>query len=367
MSRFMSKKSNSQPNTFQLSRRFVPVLLSSVMVLSARATFAQSMEQAMQPDRSASLAVELSQQSNQGLPQRVANQVRRDLAQRLNVPLQDLSIAGYSRETWQDSCLGLGGPAELCAAMLVEGWRVEVTDADQSWFYRTDLTAQTMRLEETGTHMSELPQAVAEQVLAEAAKQLVIPVGNLKIAQAESRTWDGCLGIYEMGQMCTMIGILGWQVIVTDSEGSWIYHTNQDGSQIADNKAASGSSGGLLVEFLSSPPAALPEDVVFQAIAGGGITGRTVATMLMRDGRILQDSKVIRRLSRQQVQQFELVLQQQQFPNIGGLRYWDDGVADAIDIQFMAMGSTIHYMDAMTDRLPPALQSVVSAWNDLVN
>lgn len=58
------------------------------------------------------------------------------------------AIGQYSRETWTDSCLGLGGPAESCLMALTDGWQVEVIDtSEQRYVYRTDLTGQSIRRE----------------------------------------------------------------------------------------------------------------------------------------------------------------------------------------------------------------------------
>jgi hypothetical protein len=40
----------------------------------------------------------------------------------------------------------LGGD-EVCSMAIVTGWRVEVSDKLQTWFYRTDRQGKTIRLE----------------------------------------------------------------------------------------------------------------------------------------------------------------------------------------------------------------------------
>ena len=81
------------------------------------------------------------------LPRSVEQAVRQDLSQRLNVPLQDVKLVRFTPQTWSDGCLGLGGAAESCLQAQVEGWRVEVTHNQQTWIYRTDKTANVIRLE----------------------------------------------------------------------------------------------------------------------------------------------------------------------------------------------------------------------------
>ena len=117
-------------------------------------------------------------------PRQVANSVQRDLAQRLNLPKQRLSIASSTIETWQDDCLGLNAPGELCIQLPIEGWRVEVTNGHQSWFYRADRKGQNIRLEsEIGT--VSLPPQVGDRILAVSSEQLGIPADQLSIAQSQ--------------------------------------------------------------------------------------------------------------------------------------------------------------------------------------
>lgn len=81
------------------------------------------------------------------LPEAIQNQIKAALADDLGITVDQLMIGRYSRETWSDGCLGLGGPAESCLMALTEGWQVEVmdTEAGQNYVYRTDLTGEQIR------------------------------------------------------------------------------------------------------------------------------------------------------------------------------------------------------------------------------
>lgn len=83
------------------------------------------------------------------LPDNIQTQVRTDLANHLSIPTEQITIQGYSRQTWSDGCLGLGGPAELCLAALAEGWQIEAVDVatEEIYIYRTDLNGAQIRRE----------------------------------------------------------------------------------------------------------------------------------------------------------------------------------------------------------------------------
>lgn len=309
------------------------------------------------------------------LPRSVARQVRQDLANRLGVPRSSLQIVGHSRQTWSDSCLGLGGPAESCLQALVDGWHVQVSDGEQTWIYRTDLTGQALRLEDQG--MSEgMPDALRDRILETAAADTGIPVQQLAIAHAAERVWNGCFGFDE--DVCTQIAIPGWQVIVTDQEGSWVYHTDNTGSEIRLNETASLAESGIIPDFV--PSAELPQqmglNVIFRSITSGGFTGQAYETFLIADGRVMRLTlgpdrnvalpAVINRISPQQVQEFEQLLRQQQFGNLDRLYYpASAGAADYRTVTLTANGHTTQYDDLLQDQLPAALQEVAQTWNGI--
>lgn len=87
--------------------------------------------------------------SQNTLPDTIQTQVRTDLANHLGIPTDQITIQSYSRQTWSDGCLGLGGPAELCLAALTEGWQVEAVDTEtnETYVYRTNLSGDQIRRE----------------------------------------------------------------------------------------------------------------------------------------------------------------------------------------------------------------------------
>ncbi|MBD1913833.1 MULTISPECIES: hypothetical protein [unclassified Leptolyngbya] len=171
-------------------------------------------------------------------PQMLVNRVLRTASRDIGLARRNLQIQRFSRETWTDGCLGLGGPAELCLAATVEGWQMEVTNGERSWFYRTDASGQTIRRVE---RPDVLPPSVRDRLLAEAARQLNVPVSELGVLSSEPRTWDGCMGIViSAAQVCQDMGILGWRAQVQRGEATataptWVFHLNSDGTDVRLN------------------------------------------------------------------------------------------------------------------------------------
>ncbi len=72
---------------------------------------------------------------------------RKDLAAKLGVAEKSIVILMIEDRTWTDGCLGIGGPAESCLQAMVEGFRVEMLANGKSYFYRTDKTGASLRME----------------------------------------------------------------------------------------------------------------------------------------------------------------------------------------------------------------------------
>ncbi|MGD1905788.1 MAG: hypothetical protein ACFB0C_07320 [Leptolyngbyaceae cyanobacterium] len=169
-------------------------------------------------------------------PSSVSDLVLTTAAQDLDIPRADLSLLRANEETWTDGCLGIGLPDEGCLQVLVEGWQLEVVYDNQSWFYRTDATGDTVRQSYLDNN---LPPSLSELVLTSAAIDSEIPQERLEIIRAEPRDWNGCLGLEKPGEACTQVRIFGWQVMVIGENRLLIYHTDMIGYQIRLNAGES--------------------------------------------------------------------------------------------------------------------------------
>lgn len=72
---------------------------------------------------------------------------RKDLAAKLAVSEKSIVIMQITDTTWNDSCLGLGGPAESCLQALTPGFTVEMLAEGKTYIYRTDKSGAAVRAE----------------------------------------------------------------------------------------------------------------------------------------------------------------------------------------------------------------------------
>lgn len=218
-----------------------------------------------------------------------------------------------------------------------------------------------------------LTPEVSNRILQTVAAEVDRPVADLRIAAAETATWDGCMGLYEPDQLCTAIALARLHLVVTDGDQSWVYHARQDGQGMVQNPTAI-SRNGLTPDFIPpvlSEPEAEPEAHIFRSVESGSLIGTQVEAVLLTDGRLVrkENDKVVseRQLSAEQVAAFEQVLADQRFPNLNRLRYITDAAfADYPTVQLSAMYYQATYIDLAIGDAPPALQAVVQAWSELV-
>lgn len=407
MSKNHSTSVNPGKTATQSQRIFATLVLTSMLSFAASVTLLQAAYAApRQISQSAASEIVNGKPSDNSLPPRIANAVRQDLSRKVGIAPGKLRIIESSSQTWSDSCLGLGGSAELCAQALVPGWRVVLSNGNQTWVYRTDTQGRAVRLENQ-TASRNLPKSVADAVLQTASQELGVS-SDLRIVQAEQKTWaNPC--IFNFGEVCTREykPITGWQVTVASRQQRLVYRTDKSGSQVKLDKQASQISGAKLPDVTkpdsssrgtlnegasrigdantlkatkirqSELPPPLSEGVVFRAIASGGFTGQTFQTTLMNDGRVMRVAispnnaqgtpTVIRQISPQEKQQFQQLLRQN-FSRFDQLSYRaPNGSADFISITLTSADGTTKYADMVQGSLPKALQEVIQAWNQIAS
>lgn len=374
---------------FRLSQKASQWLTSSIATLSMISLLPTSMAllsaTTVQAEANSSALTLMARQPVTGqaistrLPSRVRNAVLQAHARQFRVPINQLRVISFSRESWSDTCLGLGRPEEGCGLAMVDGWRVEVGHGASRWFYRTDSTGRNLRIEDM-SDAGSVPEAIRQKALEIASLDSGLSMNQLKIVAGRPQLWDGCLGVAGANGLCTRIGIPGWQVIVASQQQYWVYHLNQNATMIKRNPTTSGR--GTVVPSFWQPDASMvpakPEEILFQSVTSGGIAGQAYKTLLQRDGRVLridlrqQSPKgptLIRQLTPRQVRAFVQTLQQNEIEDFMGFNYSPVAGADYFTIAFVAPGSKqgVQYADIVQDQTPPKLQQIIQAWNRITN
>ena len=184
------------------------------------------------------------------LPSLVKDRVIKTASEYLRQPMSRLNIIKFERETWNDSCLELGGIAESCLRTLVPGWRLVVSTSRQNLVYHTNENASEIRLNERASDSTDakLPNNIKNAVLEDAAKWSGILPYKLNIIKAERKIWDNpCLLTFERYCNFAFIKTPGWVVTVKSGTQTWIYQTDDKASVVVLDRTPSLSKAAARV------------------------------------------------------------------------------------------------------------------------
>jgi hypothetical protein len=326
------------------------------------------------PDSNETIMV---QNQDDSLPNQVAMRVRKALSEQTGISPEELQIVEASERTWSDSCLGLGRANELCAQVIVEGYRVVLSDSNQTWAYRTDEDGSNLRLEGDTTAIGELPGSVRREVLETAARVSGLSTDALEVMSATQKVWsNGCLELARPDELCTQALVEGWRVTVDAGERKLVFHTNAMGSQVRLNESASQISQDTNLIPVSELPPPLPQNVVLRTISSGGIIGRNYEVFLTEDGQLHRRllnrrGEVVMQhkfqLPAESVQEFQSFLQNQDLSSFHRLDFpAPSGSGDGIRVLLTTDAGTVRYVDFQQSQLPEMLQAVVKRWEALV-
>lgn len=84
--------------------------------------------------------------SDEGSPPAAVLQAQSLLAEQISVPLEEIMIVSIEEEEWADSCFGLGGAAEICAAEITPGWKVIFDVNGQQYEVRSNKPGTIIRI-----------------------------------------------------------------------------------------------------------------------------------------------------------------------------------------------------------------------------
>jgi hypothetical protein len=80
-----------------------------------------------------------------------AVRAREQLAAEQGIDVGSVEVISFTQEEWTDSCLGMGGPAEMCLQVITPGWRVILEADGQTYKAHTDRTGDIVRVAAGGS------------------------------------------------------------------------------------------------------------------------------------------------------------------------------------------------------------------------
>ena len=186
------------------------------------------------------------------LPQPVQAAVA-DLAQRLGVAAEQITVETMERVTWPDTSLGNPQPGMMYPQVLTQGYRVFLQHNGVSYEYHTDMDTRVTLVEGDGAAPAAPAAPVGAQpghtepqldetemrlwMIATAkldlTRRLGIGMGGVYLASLESVVWpDGALGM-ERPEDFPQVETPGYRMILETAQGLIAYHTDLAGTVVS--------------------------------------------------------------------------------------------------------------------------------------
>jgi hypothetical protein len=229
--------------------------------------------------------------------------------------------------------------------------------------------------------MPSIPAVTEAKLLKAVAKQLRVPVKQLKVERSNLASFSGCLGIYTPGQACTAIAISGWKAVLSRTRPgavptNLVYNLDKTASRIALNATASGGTILPVFEQFGGPiNASFEPNLVFRSYSTGTMSGQTVYNSLTSDGKVTRlvtapnirsRPVLVRQLTPKQLKQFQQSLETNRLPNLDGYSYLTSAsFADAPTITF-DVRAVVQYTEQDLNKTPVALRRIAQDWNNLI-
>ncbi|MDY6902014.1 MAG: hypothetical protein SWZ49_28670 [Cyanobacteriota bacterium] len=257
--------------------------------------------------------------------------------------------------------------------------KATLSDGRETWNYRFKQDGSDFQIDT----VAKLPASVENAVLSDVKNRVSSIVSTSNIVEVEQRRWrNGCLGIVNerKRRYCFYRLVDGYRVTVKVGSELFVYHTDSRSRVILNENVSTiaGNQNQATVIPVRIPrgelPSPLTRGVVFRQISSGGFAGQTYETILFEDGRIMRyrmgdmndKSRSVRQASRQQVRNFQRLLQNQrdEFRNMSYPA--SRGSADYMVYTLTSPNGTVQFNDTSRNNLPQDLLTVVESWNQIL-
>lgn len=158
-------------------------------------------------------------------------------SQMLDVSSEEVEVVSYEEVTWPDSCLGLGGPDEMCLQALTPGYLIRLEVAGKPFEVHTDARGTNVRTRGAEGSSVILPGVDQPLPVLAALRSLStsrgIPLGKIEVVSVEAVEWpDSCLGLPAPQEMCAEVITPGFMVVLRVAGQEFEFHTDQTGENL---------------------------------------------------------------------------------------------------------------------------------------
>lgn len=160
--------------------------------------------------------------------QQAISTARQLIAKRTQQSISDVKTISVETSQWNNNCLGMPAPDEICSDDHVDGYLITFLTKDLLYEVHMDGSGQNIRIS-SPTNSASAPQEKTIRLL---ATQLNIAIDEISMVSIQPVQWkDSCLEISGSGN-CEPVITPGFRIILEARTQQFEYHTNQDASLI---------------------------------------------------------------------------------------------------------------------------------------
>jgi hypothetical protein len=155
------------------------------------------------------------------------------LAEALNIPAEDITVAGLEPVEWADSSLGCPRPGNVYLPVVTPGYALRLFHDGKTYEVHTDLAGTVVLCFDPGeAAQGGIPDPLVAEFIelarANLVEQLGIPDEEIALVRSEAAQWsDSSIGCREEGQQVVPAITYGYRVILAVGEVRYEYHTDQ--------------------------------------------------------------------------------------------------------------------------------------------
>lgn len=155
------------------------------------------------------------------------------LSEILTLDPGEIEIVSAQQTTWSDSCLGLGGPEELCLQVITPGWEVTLSAQGKEFELHTNEDGSSVRLRQFSPPSSNPSRPVIQKARKALSTKLGIPAGQVELVTIDQVDWsNACLDLQGPDEMCAMVITPGYRIVFQASGTDYELHTDLNADQI---------------------------------------------------------------------------------------------------------------------------------------
>lgn len=172
-----------------------------------------------------------------------------DLAARLGIPADQITVVEAKQVTWPDASLGCPAPDKMYAQVLTDGIQVVLQANGQTYDYRGRTPADVFlcgpngpmpaaAAPDRGPVGSGTTEAIVKSVIADMTQKTGVAESGITVVSVEQTNWPTSgLGCEKPGEMYLQVITPGYQIVLSDGNTVYTYHTDARGRFVLCSQA----------------------------------------------------------------------------------------------------------------------------------